>query len=1648
MNTLFATALPGDTIFLKRGDVFSGKLVMAKSGSAGDPIVLTAYGEGEKPVVSGLTRLNNFSQQSGKIWSHSLSATPAVVLVNEVQQAVGRKPNRSEAGGGYRFYSAFTATTITSNDLLSDPNWTGGEIVIRKNRWILDRCPILDHTGSVITFQNPSQYIPSKNFGYFIQNHISTLDQDGEWAYDKLQKKLLLYLNSYSASATNVQVSTTDVLLDLIKLQHITLQDIAFTGANETAVNAPYSSFINFKGCEFSYSGLNAIFMNYSTNVNIERCRFENLNNNGITTQWGCANITVHNNYFNGIGLFAGMGKNGDLGYQALTIKGKNNRITDNVIKSTGYIPIRFEGDFVTIENNFIDRFCSVKDDGAAIYTWNNDANAPENTARVVKDNIILNGIGAGAGTSYLNQRNAHGIYLDDNSANVEITGNTVAYCSDAGVYIHNSRKSVIRNNTFFNNDKQLYFQHSNTSPHLPVRSLDVKENILFSNESNRHLIHVRTIKDDVGQFGVSDSNYFNRPFSREPFVFSSYRKNYNEFLQAYDLSSWQGAFGKDRLSKNAPVQFDLYRNNGIVGSNKVLNSTFDRDVYNVYGFYYSGAYDLEWNSGGKLTGGCAQVTLDQSTDNRGWMIMDVGSVQAGKTYILRFSLLGSSNNKSIHTFLRQKGAPYTRITATKYSVVKNTRTENEVYFVAESDQAASLVFDFSDQGTFWLDNIQLHEVNVTQVLRPEDNTRFEYNATQQRKTVALDGTYVDPRNRKYSGSISLEPFTSAVLLREGTVQKGAQSISIDSLPAKKYGDQPFSLTASATSGLPVSYRAVFGPATVTNEKLTITGAGQVLIEAVQNGNEAFYPASPVTFTLTVSKKEQSIAFAALPGRTVGDDPFALQATATSALPVRFRIVSGPASLEGGLVKINGIGEVVVEATQSGNINFLAALPVRQRFMVAESGAGKQSQSIRVTPVADVEVDTAPFSLNAVASSGLPVTYKLLSGPATLAGNVLTVTGIGQVVIEVDQDGSDLYEAAEPVSFHFNVVKASQTITFATLPNKKTSDESFLLKAVASSGLAVQYRVISGPAKVTGNVVELTEDPGVVVLEATQGGNDYYSQAVPVRQSFSVSEVVSAKQNQTIVFGTLAYKTYNSPSFELTANASSGLPVSFRVVSGPVKIAGNIVTITGVGTVVVEARQDGDDEYNSAPAVQRNFTVGKSGQTINFPTIASRQLGSGSLTLEATSSSGLPVSYRVVSGPATVSGDVVSLTGTGLVTIEASQKGNEHYTATFPVYRSFAVTSSGAAEQQQTIEFPPLNDIMFGDEQVELKAEASSGLAVTYEVVSGPAVVEGNILKVTGTGSVVVEASQYGNNVFMAAIPETRSFTVKKAEQAIAFPSLTYQVYGNPSFRITAMATSGLPVYFRVVSGPITINGNQVTITGVGPVVIEANQPGNENYRIARPVQRSFTIGRGSQIITFPHLGNRTLSDETFTLDATSSSGLTVHYKIVSGPAKVVGNAITLTGTGIVVVEASQPGNTFFAPAFSLQRTFTVTPPITNSVTINSNEPTETRIGQLRNKHQNDLATLAPEKNSSIQVWPNPVRSTGIIRITLIEATKADVGIYDNGGRLVKLFAGKTFEAGRMEQLNLPTSDMPAGIYYVRVANGKMLLQHSFQVSR
>jgi hypothetical protein len=91
----------------------------------------------------------------------------------------------------------------------------------------------------------------------------------------------------------------------------------------------------------------------------------------------------------------------------------------------------------------------------------------------------------------------------------------------------------------------------------------------------------------------------------------------------------------------------------------------------------------------------------------------------------------------------------------------------------------------------------------------------------------------------------------------------------------------------------------------------------------------------------------------------------------------------------------------------------------------------KKSQTVAFTPPASVQYGTPPINLASFgsASSSLTLTFSLISGPATVAGSTLTITGAGSVVIQANQTGSDVYSAAASVTQTITVTKAVLTVT-------------------------------------------------------------------------------------------------------------------------------------------------------------------------------------------------------------------------------------------------------------------------------------------------------------------------------------------------------------------------------------------------------------------------------------------------------------------------------------------------------------------------------------------------------------------------------------------------------------------------------------------
>ena len=256
--------------------------------------------------------------------------------------------------------------------------------------------------------------------------------------------------------------------------------------------------------------------------------------------------------------------------------------------------------------------------------------------------------------------------------------------------------------------------------------------------------------------------------------------------------------------------------------------------------------------------------------------------------------------------------------------------------------------------------------------------------------------------------------------------QTQSQTINFGPLSAVNFGQAPFSITATASSALTVSFASTT-PAvcTVSGSTVTLVSAGACSITASQTGNASFSAAATVTQGFIAGKGSQTITFAPLSNVAAGSAPVNASATASSNLPVSLSSATAAVcSVNGTTITILAAGTCTITASQAGSANYLAATSVTQSFIV--NAAGSTSQSITFGTLPDVTFGVAPVALTATASSGLTVSF--VATPAavcTATGNTVTITGAGVCSIAATQPGNATVGAATPVTRSFTVKAAA-----------------------------------------------------------------------------------------------------------------------------------------------------------------------------------------------------------------------------------------------------------------------------------------------------------------------------------------------------------------------------------------------------------------------------------------------------------------------------------------------------------------------------------------------------------------------------------------------------------------------------------------------
>ncbi len=685
-------------------------------------------------------------------------------------------------------------------------------------------------------------------------------------------------------------------------------------------------------------------------------------------------------------------------------------------------------------------------------------------------------------------------------------------------------------------------------------------------------------------------------------------------------------------------------------------------------------------------------------------------------------------------------------------------------------------------------------------------------------------------------GGAASNNYTIAYTQGTLTIGQSAQTISFNALSAKTYGDPDFTLTATAASGLPVTYTSS-NPSVATVDAqgvVSILSAGTTVITASQAGNNNYTPAT-TTQTLAVNKASLIITAdnltktynTANPALTISYSGFvngetsaslitqptiSTTATATSAVGNYPVTISGAASNNYAITNANG----VLAVTQSTPAIAFNALPAKV-------------------------YGDADFGLAAVSSSGLPVSYTS-SNPtvATVdAQGRVHILSAGTTTITASQNGNNNYNAAPTVAQILTINKASLTIT---ADNKtKTYGADNPVFTISYSGL------IDGETSANLNTL-----PTISTTATTTSAVGTYPITVSGASAanYQITYVNGALSvypgTQTITF-TASPKTYGDPDFTLNAVASSGLPVTYSSSNPAVATvdADGLVHIVAAGNVTISALQTGNGNYIATTVINQQLTINRATLTVVADNVT-KTFGSANppLTISYSGFVNGDTSTSLTTQP-TISTTATTASEAGLYPILVSGAVSANYRIN---YQSGSLIVE--RNTQQTT-FAALPAKTYGDADFTLNASTSSGLPLTFiSSDSTIATVDAmGQIHLLASGVTTITALQAGNSNYLPADSVQQILVVNKASLTVTADAKTI-TYGSVVPAFTFSYTGFVNGETASVLTATPIASTTVTATSpAGTYPIVASGAAAANYTITY-ADGTLTVSKAALTIT------------------------------------------------------------------------------------------------------------------------------------------------------------------------------------------------------
>lgn len=459
-------------------------------------------------------------------------------------------------------------------------------------------------------------------------------------------------------------------------------------------------------------------------------------------------------------------------------------------------------------------------------------------------------------------------------------------------------------------------------------------------------------------------------------------------------------------------------------------------------------------------------------------------------------------------------------------------------------------------------------------------------------------------------------------------IAKSNQTITFPSLPTKQFGDPNFAPLATSNSGLEVEYvSSNNNVAIINNNQIQIIGVGKTIITATQKGNTVYDKAQAVSQTLSVNSAEQTISFPMLSDKMYGDADFAAAVSASSHLnPTLTSSDTSVAKIINNQIRIVGVGNTTIYATQEGNQFYFAADTVAQKLVVK-----KAKQIISFAPISNKTYNDDDFVPNVSISSNQDITLESSNtSVALIEKGTIRIIGAGSVTITASQKGNELFEEATSVSQSFTVRKAQQFIIAENQLTVEYGSKPFVINANSTSGKPLTFTI-------NGTALGMKEDSitvnsaGVASVIISLGGDNNYLPAAPKTVFVTIiskSQTISLEPFEHAIAYTdtlLDPKSFSSEQLTVSLT-SSDLSVA-QIVND------TLIKIIGVGSCNITPVQTGTISVSSAVGQAQKLVIVPAAQKINkLPSAIQTKVGAEAIVLNAVALQNCRVNYELISG--------------------------------------------------------------------------------------------------------------------------------------------------------------------------------------------------------------------------------------------------------------------------------------------------------------------------------------------------------------------------------------------------------------------------------